>query len=55
MGTREEKGSERGGLDKSGNPTTNPSDCTLRGGFITTFVTYKGYSLSVIASYIKMK
>jgi LDH2 family malate/lactate/ureidoglycolate dehydrogenase len=35
-------------LDKDGNPTTDPDDYNLHGGFLTPFGTYKGYGLSVI-------
>ena len=48
MAARGEKAPSGWLLDKNGNPTTDPDDYNLRGGFLTPFGTYKGYGISVI-------
>jgi uncharacterized oxidoreductase len=48
MATRGQKVPEGWLLDKNGNPTTDPNDYNLRGGFLVPFGTYKGYGLNLI-------
>jgi LDH2 family malate/lactate/ureidoglycolate dehydrogenase len=53
MAARGEKVPEGWLIDKDGNPTTDPNDYA-RGGFMTTFGTYKGAGLSMIIALLPM-